>query len=320
MSTNSPRLLAATAVAAVALIASACSTGATETTAVQDAVNGTAVVDVESPDAPEQLTTALSEVEAVPEVLGETEDLADVPTEELVEPEVRRIDEAASKAAGERNAARAGEVLARMIALIESTEPIPIIDPADLVDDYANVEIEAVRYAIRGVDWGLNVRSGASADTELVTQVEKDRILTGTGLQNAEWVEIDVDGAVGWVRLEFLVETNAVEAVDPTPAEPTPETPAPEDTAEEPSTPDSSPSEPERSESAPDNAAPATLVVVDVTTRLNLRNGPGAQSDVVGGIPLGATVVATGNATNVWTEVTYDGLTGWARSDRLRAN
>ncbi|MCA9860395.1 MAG: SH3 domain-containing protein [Thermomicrobiales bacterium] len=53
------------------------------------------------------------------------------------------------------------------------------------------------------------------------------------------------------------------------------------------------------------------------TARVNLRSGPGTSFSVLLVIPNGATIETTGLAQNGFTQLTYDGTTGWAATQYL---
>lgn len=55
------------------------------------------------------------------------------------------------------------------------------------------------------------------------------------------------------------------------------------------------------------------------TGNVNMRSGPGTSYQILAVVPLGATVTASGSTSGSWTEVTYNGRTGYVSSSYLRA-
>lgn len=66
------------------------------------------------------------------------------------------------------------------------------------------------------------------------------------------------------------------------------------------------------------SAAAATGTYI-ATADLNLRSGPDTSYNVIGYIPEGESVQATGTTSGRWLEVTYNGRTGYASGSYLRA-
>ncbi len=288
MSNKSPRHLALAAAAALSLIAGACGSSA-----INDLVSDQIpeAKEAESTTADGE-TTDLATEPAQAEVLGETEEAADTDAEAGAADETAEEGPAEEESAAED--AEADSTLSDLISAIESSEPVQgdagLSEEDSLTLGTDLGDAEGVRYAIVGVDRGLNVRASASVNSDLVYQVERDRVLTGTGNEDGAWAEVTIDGFTGFVPRQYLAETDAVDPVVTTTTTAAPST------------------------------TPATFTVVNVEAGVNLRSGPGVGNAIVGGAALGEIVTATGNVADGWTEVTHDGTTGWASSDRLAAN
>ncbi|MCA9859727.1 MAG: SH3 domain-containing protein, partial [Thermomicrobiales bacterium] len=67
----------------------------------------------------------------------------------------------------------------------------------------------------------------------------------------------------------------------------------------------------------PGGGAVAPAAAATTTANLNLRTGPGTSYSVILVIPNGATVNTTGAVQNGFTQLTYDGTTGWSSSQYL---
>lgn len=59
--------------------------------------------------------------------------------------------------------------------------------------------------------------------------------------------------------------------------------------------------------------------VMAATTAVNVRSGASTATSILGVLPLGATVTATGASTNGWTKVSYNGRTAYVYSAYLKA-
>ena len=77
-------------------------------------------------------------------------------------------------------------------------------DDAEQDGEGAAAATESTFWAIEGVPVGLNVRSGAGVEFEILAQVTKDRVLTGTGETSGGWVEVTIDDVTGWVHGDYL--------------------------------------------------------------------------------------------------------------------
>ena len=167
----------------------------------------------------------------------------------------------------------------------------PATDQADAEEADDSEAASSSYWAIVDVPVGLNVRAGAGTSFAIVAQVTKDQILTGTGSIEGDWVEVSVDEVTGWVHGGYLVASDAPETTE------TPEA----DTAT----------------AAAGSATGEILIVTGVPAGLNIRSGPGTEFNLVHGAPVGTSGIATGNTEAGWTEITIEGVTGWALSTYL---
>ena len=324
MSTKSPRVWAASVLAALALIAGACSNGGAINDLVGDQVQESSEVEETSDEVTEEVPVdepveeeaeveeveekveeEVAEPEEESEVLGETEDAA----EEEVEDDAADSDADATTEEGQSLDDAIGDLgLSEEDSLTLGTdlgEPEPADgddtddaesdgdDETDSEDTDEETDSEetaaATQFAIVGVDVGLNLRTGPGGEFLVIFGIEKDRVVTGTGNVDGGWTEVQIDGFTGWVLGEFLVEIDTVAA-------------------------------PAVTETTTPVAAPTSFTVVNVDAGVNIRSGPGVDNPVVGGAALGDSVTATGNVSGTWTEVEHNGITGWASTDRLAAN
>lgn len=112
------------------------------------------------------------------------------------------------------------------------------------------------------------------------------------------WYNVAVAGEEGFLPGGFLTAAN-----NP-------------DEATDPAAPDVSATEDVAGLEAP-VAAAAVGETATVTTALNLRAGPSTADRVLLVMPAGATVTLTGNSSNGFLSVTYNGMAGWAFADYL---
>jgi hypothetical protein len=82
----------------------------------------------------------------------------------------------------------------------EPLEVAPKVEPA-----------EPVMWAIVGVPVGLNLRSGPATTFDVLVGVEKDKLLTGTGMTKGSWTQVISDGTTGWVVSAYLEAVPASE-------------------------------------------------------------------------------------------------------------
>ena len=65
------------------------------------------------------------------------------------------------------------------------------------------------------------------------------------------------------------------------------------------------------------NAAKKTKGSATVTSNVNFRSGPSADSTVIRQIPQGTTVTLTGETSEGWTQIKHEGDTGWVSSQYI---
>jgi len=195
---------------------------------------------------------------------------------------------------------------------VEKTEVAgkTLTDVPAKVEDLLVVEETPTSLAITNAPVGLNVRSAASASSEIVAQVMKDRVLTATGETSNGWVQVSIDEVTGWVNESYVIETDAV---DPGPDEVASDesTESAEDT-DVTATAQADSEEIEVVEAIPANGRVLNVVVSGVDEGINIRSGPGAEFAIVESALLGDTAQTTGRHDGDWAEITYNGTTGWA--------
>jgi uncharacterized protein YraI len=123
----------------------------------------------------------------------------------------------------------------------------------------------------------LNLRSGPGTSYSTVTVLPLGAVVTLTGQNTNGFRSVTWSGFSGWAYAEYL-------NFGTTPPPP----PVPEDTA-------------------------------TTTDALNLRTGPGATFSVILVMPRGAEVILTGQTSNGYRSVSYNGVNGWASADYLAA-
>lgn len=276
---------------AVALVLLAAASGCSPDTAEQASdleqsplIAGTVVpADV----AAESQAEGEAEPEAETEVLGIVEDNEEIAegNEEVVEAEVveAQVIESDEAQVEEADTSEEDALLGDTIQEDEASEP----------DRPSN-------YAIVGVPVGLNMRSGPGVENAVVIAVDKARVVTATGNQSGDWIEVTLDGSTGWMALDYLEATDRQDS--------------PIATVEQ--TIDSG----QYVEGGEIASAPATaetpigvrnLIVANVTDGVNLRQGPGTEFAIVIGAPVTSIVTATGVTSGEWVEVAFNGFTGW---------
>lgn len=131
---------------------------------------------------------------------------------------------------------------------------------------------------------GANLR--LAPEGEVLAELPYGTAVTPNGNSQDGWVQVTAGDQLGWMWADLVgplaADAEATEAADPT----------------------------------------ATATEQKVTpgeghSGVNMRSAPGG--DVVGGIPAGETATTTGNVSDDWVEVTYNGVTGWVFGDILTA-
>lgn len=133
---------------------------------------------------------------------------------------------------------------------------------------------------------GANLR--LAPEGEILAELAYGTAVTPNGNESDGWVQVTAGDQLGWMWADLIGELS-------TEGEPT--------DAEEPS--------------KTETKTESKVTPIDGHAGVNLRNAPGG--DVIGGIPAGESATATGNVSDDWIEVTYNGVTGWAFGDILVA-
>lgn len=132
----------------------------------------------------------------------------------------------------------------------------------------------------------LSLRSGPGAGYDILADVPSGAEVLATGNRTGEWVHVmyaDFDGWVPLRRVTFDEVDDDQQLVDASLVERT----------------------------------PVTYVVVGEAIGVNIRREPDATSELVSGAPAGSLVTGSGNTSDAWVEVTYQGVTGWASGNYL---
>ena len=125
----------------------------------------------------------------------------------------------------------------------------------------------------------LNLRSGPSTGDPVIAVMPAGATVTLTGESANGFLGVTYSGRTGWAYAAFLSTSGST----PTP------TPAP---------------------------SPGTGSAT-VTSSLNLRAGPSTSDAVIAVMPAGSTVTLTGNSSNGFLSVTFNGRAGWASATYL---
>ena len=132
------------------------------------------------------------------------------------------------------------------------------------------------------VTTGLNLRAGPSTNDAVLAVMPAGATVTLTGNSASGFLSVRYNGIDGWAYADLLSTGGGTPVPAPSPSP------------------------------APGGSGTAT-----VTTGLNLRAGPGTNNAVLAVMPAGATVTLTGDSSNGFLSVRYNGIDGWASSDYL---
>jgi uncharacterized protein YgiM (DUF1202 family) len=127
----------------------------------------------------------------------------------------------------------------------------------------------------------VNVRSGPGTTYSIIGPAPKGAKYTVTG-QSGSWYKIDYNGKTGYISSTYLSVSSSTPTPTPTP-DPTPV---------------------------------KTGTVVNCTTSVNVRSGPGTTYSVIGSAPKGAKYTVTGQSGS-WYKIDYSGKTGYISSTYL---
>lgn len=129
----------------------------------------------------------------------------------------------------------------------------------------------------------VNVRAAADVASEKLGSVEMGATVTRTGTEG-EWSIIDYNGTIGYIKSEFLSAT------------------APESTSE--------------GTASSNGLTEGTEVILSSTT--NIRSSMSETSDKVGVAYMGEKVTVVMSYAEGWTKVTWNGKTGYVKTDLLQ--
>jgi uncharacterized protein YraI len=150
----------------------------------------------------------------------------------------------------------------------------------------------------------LNLRAGPTYNDMVLAVIPAGTALTTTGDWSAGFAGVTYNGQFGWVDSSWLGEGAA------------PEAPTDDVTLLQEAAPASTETPTDDSALVSDLIAPAgtTAQAIDVA---NLRLGPSEGDEVLRVLPAGAIVTATGEPSEGWTPVWYNGTWGFIRADLL---
>lgn len=148
----------------------------------------------------------------------------------------------------------------------------------------------------------LNVRSAPNpfVDDNIITQVTQGQTFPLVGRNAAStWVQIDINGTVGWVSATY-VNTQNIDNVpvvtSTTPTQPPQPTPVP-------------------GGDSGGIATPTGYTVTTVPSAVSIRDGAGTNFPIIGTMPRGATASVLGrDRDGFWWLVNYNGTIGWVYS------
>jgi uncharacterized protein YraI len=133
----------------------------------------------------------------------------------------------------------------------------------------------------RVIDGALNLRSGPSTDSSIITVMPGDAQVTLNGTENNGFLAITYNGTDGWAYAQYLSTSGSADTGgDSADAGPT-----------------------------------GTAWVIDGT--LNLRSGPSTDNSILTVMPGDAQVTMTGQSSNGFYSVSYNGTDGWAYAQYL---
>src|SRR5665811_1386699 len=139
---------------------------------------------------------------------------------------------------------------------------------------------------------GLNLRSGPSTDYGVVTVMPGGASVELRGDPQGGYYPLSYNGTMGWAHGDWLRATGSSPAPDPAPG---------------------------------DNGGGSVPVgdgvtgSATVTSALNLRTGPSTDYEVRTVMPSGASVELRGDPQGAYFPLSYNGTSGWAHGDWLRA-
>lgn len=154
---------------------------------------------------------------------------------------------------------------------------------SDYLSQEADQETDSGATGSAQTTTSLNFRSGPDTGSGIIAVIPAGTTVPLTGQSQNGFVSITYNGWAGWVHGDYLTTGGS--------------TPAPE--------PDPGP------QPGPESGT------ARVTTSLHLRSGPSTADGSLLVMPAGASVTLTGNASNGFYAVSYNGTQGWAYADFL---
>ena len=140
-----------------------------------------------------------------------------------------------------------------------------------------------------------NVRSGPSVTFEVIDVLELGQVVEATGRSDSysNWLQVNLGSRRGWVAFFTVAvsgDITTLPIVEVTDAPPTP-SPAP----------------------APVSQEATSDIFVTAYRRVNVRNGPGTDFDVLGALVPGQTadIIGTSGDSNEWLQINFNGEPGW---------
>jgi len=130
----------------------------------------------------------------------------------------------------------------------------------------------------------LNMRKGNSTRQGIILTIPKGREVTILSTSNG-WSNVSYNGKTGWVSSQYLAIVTA-----PAPQQPAPSVPS----------------------------TPSVLGTSKTTANLNMRKGSSTKQGIILTIPKGREVTVI-SSSNGWSNVSYNGKTGWVSSTYLTA-
>jgi uncharacterized protein YraI len=131
---------------------------------------------------------------------------------------------------------------------------------------------------------GVNLREGPSTSFAVIKVIPSGATVEVTGEGQFGFLPVTHGGSSGWASADYLTTGNT------------------------------------SSNGSSNSASGPTGTRYVVDGRLNLRNGPGTSYGVVLVLPGGAAVTLTGEVSNGFSKLTYNGTTGWAATQYLAAS
>lgn len=189
-------------------------------------------------------------------------------------------------------------------AASEQAEPADSQEPANSQEPSASEKPEGGKQHMVYATDKVNVRAAADISSEKIGSLEKGQKIARLG-KEGEWSKVDYGGTVGYIKSEFLSKKAPAED------EPEPEAePEPEQEAEP---------EPEPEEDGGDSSSSLSEGdVVTLSEAVNVRSGIGESAEKLGTAYAGEKVTVVMNYAEGWTKVSWNGQTGYIKTEFLK--